>query len=87
MSYVNDWNELQVGDRFMEDTYPEIYEVVGQDTEQGMIGIRAIVVGYEVGPRQKAPEVPSRKSQGDGEFFGGVGSYMPCLFRCKPINF
>lgn len=40
-------NTLSKGDRFIEDTYPEIWEVIGPSRcNQAYGGVRAKVVGY-----------------------------------------
>lgn len=72
MGYVNDWGDLPVGARFIEDTYNEIYEVVETGSYEAPVimdlknpemrfGVKAIVVGYQVGdkepPKDQEPEV------------------------------
>lgn len=76
---------MKIGDRFIEDTFNEIWEVVevgiyNMDTGDKAApedpaadvqpGVKAIVVGYQVG-NQKAP---SREEQDPDLFFGNLSS-------------
>ncbi len=74
MSYaeIRDWQDLSIGDHFIEDTFNEIYEVVetglfdevaGDDINniKQCFGVKVIIVGYQVGnkvaPESQEPEI------------------------------
>lgn len=62
-------NELYRGDRFMEDTYPEIWEVIGPGRQ---CGIRARVVGYLEG----FPGKPDRLGEESDWWGEGMTLYL-----------
>ena len=58
-------DDLQLGDIFEEDTFPETYEVIATDAQRGHI------VGI----------IGRNTETGEETFFGGLGAYAPCLWR------
>lgn len=55
--YINSWNDCKVGDRIIEDTFLEVYEIV--DKVEGIL--IAEVVGYQIIPRNPSNHSPIGK--------------------------
>lgn len=52
MEYINDWNDVPVGSKVIEDTYNEVYEVFMKNDERWLRQ-----VGWQVANNKPVPEL------------------------------